>query len=162
MYRPSRSQHIRAEQETNFKGIQYNMNTNYHRRLFTLAHIVIFLIFLSIVNCTSDQMKKTLLDNRMRATATIKNHLYDTLEEEKFKNDYDREIQHVISGMLKMYPHRRAAAFHAMRGKSKATSTPAERKFSKSGLLMTPHRSRLSTDTLSKLTFVKCNATLIS
>ncbi|CAF1396264.1 unnamed protein product [Rotaria magnacalcarata] len=42
-----------------------------------------------------------------------------------------------------------------------ATSAPAERIFSKSGLLMTPHRSRLSTDTLSKLTFVKCNVTLI-
>ncbi|CAF4937644.1 unnamed protein product, partial [Rotaria socialis] len=41
-----------------------------------------------------------------------------------------------------------------------ATSAPAERIFSKSGLLMTPHRSRLSTDTLSKLTFVKCNVTL--
>ncbi|CAF1269070.1 unnamed protein product [Rotaria magnacalcarata] len=93
------------------------MNTNYHHRLFTLADIVIFLILLSIVNCTSDQMKKTLLDNRMRATATIKNHLDDTLQEKKLKNDYDSEIQYLINDMLKMYPHRRAAAFHAMRGK---------------------------------------------
>ena len=31
-----------------------------------------------------------------------------------------------------------------------ATSAPAERIFSKSGLIMTPQRSRLSTDTLSK------------
>ncbi|CAM4822571.1 unnamed protein product, partial [Rotaria magnacalcarata] len=53
----------------------------------------------------------------MRATATIKNHLYDTLQEKKLKNDYDSEIQYLINDMLKMYPHRRAAAFHAMRGK---------------------------------------------
>ena len=42
-----------------------------------------------------------------------------------------------------------------------ATSAPAERIFSKSGLLMTPHRSRLSIDTLSRLTFVQCNFNLL-
>ena len=60
------------------------MTANYHRHLFTLAIIVIFIILLSTVNCTSDRMKKTLLDNKMQATETIKNHLYDTLEEKKF------------------------------------------------------------------------------
>ena len=39
-----------------------------------------------------------------------------------------------------------------------ATSAPAERIFSKSGLIMT---SRLSTNTLSKLTFVGCNLDLL-
>ncbi len=38
-----------------------------------------------------------------------------------------------------------------------ATAAPAERVFSQSGLLMRPHRSRLSKDMLSKLTFIKCN-----
>ena len=43
-----------------------------------------------------------------------------------------------------------------------ATSAPAERVFSRSGLLMRPHRSRLNKDTLAKLTFVKCNFDLLS
>ncbi len=43
-----------------------------------------------------------------------------------------------------------------------ATSAPAERVFSRSGLLMRPHRSRLSKDMLSKLTFFKCNLDLLS
>ena len=42
-----------------------------------------------------------------------------------------------------------------------AISAPGERIFSKSGLFMTPHRSRLSIDTLSKLTFVQCNLNLL-
>ncbi len=43
-----------------------------------------------------------------------------------------------------------------------ATSAPAERVFSRSGLLMRPHRSRLSKETLSKLTFIKCNLDLLN
>ncbi len=43
-----------------------------------------------------------------------------------------------------------------------ATSAPAERVFSRSGSLMRPHRSRLSKDMLSKLTFVKCNLHLLN
>lgn len=43
-----------------------------------------------------------------------------------------------------------------------ATSAPAERVFSRSGLLMRPHRSRLTKDALAKLTFVKCNLDLLS
>jgi hypothetical protein len=43
-----------------------------------------------------------------------------------------------------------------------ATSAPSERVFSRSALLMRPHRSRLSKDTLAKLTFVKCNLDLLS
>jgi hypothetical protein len=42
-----------------------------------------------------------------------------------------------------------------------ATSASAERVFSRSGLLMRPHRSRLNKDTLAKLTFVKCNLDLL-
>ena len=41
------------------------------------------------------------------------------------------------------------------------TSAPAERIFSKSGLIMTSYRSRLSTNTLSKLTFVGCDLDLL-
>ncbi len=43
-----------------------------------------------------------------------------------------------------------------------ATSAPAERIFSQSGLFMRPHRSRLSKDMLSKLTFIKCNLDLLN
>ncbi|CAF1416375.1 unnamed protein product [Rotaria sordida] len=43
-----------------------------------------------------------------------------------------------------------------------ATAAPAERVFSKSGLLMRPHRNRLSKDMLSKLTFIKCNLDLLN
>jgi hypothetical protein len=43
-----------------------------------------------------------------------------------------------------------------------ATSAPSERVFSRSGLIMRPHRSRLSKETLAKLTFVKCNIDLLS
>ncbi|CAF3940844.1 unnamed protein product [Rotaria sordida] len=43
-----------------------------------------------------------------------------------------------------------------------ATSAPVERVFSQSGLLIRPHRSRLSKDMLSKLTFVKCNLALLN
>lgn len=43
-----------------------------------------------------------------------------------------------------------------------ASSAPVERIFSKSGILMRPHRSRLSKDTLSKLTFVQCNMDLMT
>jgi hypothetical protein len=42
-----------------------------------------------------------------------------------------------------------------------ATSAPAERIFSQSGLLMRPHRSRLTKSMLSKLTFIKCNIDLL-
>lgn len=42
-----------------------------------------------------------------------------------------------------------------------ATAAPAERVFSRSGLLMRPHRSRLSKDMLSKLTLIKCNFDLL-
>ena len=42
-----------------------------------------------------------------------------------------------------------------------ATAAPAERIFSQSGLLMRPHRNRLSKDMLSKLTFIKCNLDLL-
>jgi hypothetical protein len=43
-----------------------------------------------------------------------------------------------------------------------ATSAPSERIFSRSGLLMRPHRNRLSKDMLSKLTFIKCNLDLLN
>ena len=43
-----------------------------------------------------------------------------------------------------------------------ATSAPVERVFSRSGILMRPHRSRLSKHMLSKLTFVKCNLDLLT
>ena len=42
-----------------------------------------------------------------------------------------------------------------------AISDLAERISLKSGLLMAPHRSRLSMDTLSKVTFVQCNLNLL-
>ncbi|CAF1531206.1 unnamed protein product [Adineta ricciae] len=42
-----------------------------------------------------------------------------------------------------------------------ATSAPAERIFSRSGLLMRPHRSRLSKKMLSTLTMIKCNLDLL-
>ncbi len=42
-----------------------------------------------------------------------------------------------------------------------ATTAPAERIHSQSGLLMRPHRNRLSKDMLSKLTFIKCNIDLL-
>ena len=38
-----------------------------------------------------------------------------------------------------------------------ATSTPVERVFSHGGLIMRPHRARLSARTLSSLIFLKCN-----
>ena len=38
-----------------------------------------------------------------------------------------------------------------------ASVAPVERIFSKRWLLVRPHRSLLSKDTLSKLTFVQCN-----
>ena len=42
-----------------------------------------------------------------------------------------------------------------------ATSAPAERVFSRSGLLMRPHRSCLSKEMLSKLTLIRCNLELL-
>jgi hypothetical protein len=42
-----------------------------------------------------------------------------------------------------------------------ATSAPVERVFSSSGILMCPHRSRLSKNTLSMLTLLKCNRHLL-
>jgi hypothetical protein len=42
-----------------------------------------------------------------------------------------------------------------------ATSAPVERVFSRSGLLMRPHRSRLSKKMLSTLTMIKCNLDLL-
>jgi len=38
-----------------------------------------------------------------------------------------------------------------------ATSAPVERVFSHGGLIMRPHRARLSAKTLSSLIFLKCN-----
>ena len=42
-----------------------------------------------------------------------------------------------------------------------ATSAPVERVFSSSGILMRPHRSRLSKNMLSMLTLLKCNRHLL-
>ena len=42
-----------------------------------------------------------------------------------------------------------------------ATSAPVERVFSRGGLVMRPHRSRLSTKMLETLTFIKCNESFI-
>lgn len=39
-----------------------------------------------------------------------------------------------------------------------ATSAPVERIFSQSGLLMRPHRAKMSDDLLETLMFLKCNA----
>ena len=38
-----------------------------------------------------------------------------------------------------------------------ATSAPVERVFSRGGIFMRPHRSRLSNKSLSNLVFLKCN-----
>lgn len=42
-----------------------------------------------------------------------------------------------------------------------ATSASVERVFSQSGLLMRPHRSRLTKDMVSKMTLIKCNLDLL-
>ena len=41
-----------------------------------------------------------------------------------------------------------------------ATSAPVERIFSQSGLIMRPHRARMSDSTLETLMFIKCNKNL--
>jgi len=57
------------------------------------------------------------------------------------------------------YPclHRLATRVHCV----PATSAPVERVFSSSGILMRPHRSRLSKNMLSMLTLLKCNRQLL-
>ncbi len=56
------------------------------------------------------------------------------------------------------YLHRLALKVLCVR----ATSASDEEIFSKSGLIMRPHRSRLSKGMLSKLTFIKCNLDLLN
>jgi hypothetical protein len=41
-----------------------------------------------------------------------------------------------------------------------ATSAPVERVFSQSGLIMRPHRAKMSDKMLESLVFLKCNNTL--
>ena len=55
------------------------------------------------------------------------------------------------------YLHRFALRFLCV----PATSTAVERVFSQSGLLMRPHRSRLTKDMVSRITLVKCNLGLL-
>lgn len=98
------------------------MISNYHQHLAALAFIVIFLAFLPNINCSSGRTKITAIENRIQP-GIIKNHLYDTLEKEKLNNDYDEDIQNQIEDVWKIYPHRRAAAFHAMRGKRSIRTT---------------------------------------
>ena len=55
------------------------------------------------------------------------------------------------------YLHRLALRFLCV----PATSASVERAFSQSGLLMRPHRSRLTKEMVSRITLVKCNLDLL-
>ncbi|CAF0772744.1 unnamed protein product [Rotaria sordida] len=108
------------------------MITNYHRHLFLLTIVVIFLVLFPIVNCTSDQMKARSVEKKMQTTAIIRNTLNNILEEERLNNDSEEEhlnndseeeIKHLLADMMKIYPKRRAALFHAMRGKRSTNIT---------------------------------------
>ena len=55
------------------------------------------------------------------------------------------------------YLHRLALRFLCVPG----TSAAVERVFSQSGLLMRPHRSRLTKEIVSRITLVECNLDLL-
>ncbi|CAF2989679.1 unnamed protein product [Rotaria sp. Silwood2] len=99
------------------------MITNYHRHLFLLTIVVIFLVLFPIINCTSNQMKVTSIGKKMRTTALRNNYLNDIFEEEKLHDDSEEEIKHLLEDMLRIYPQRRAALFYAMRGKRSTNIT---------------------------------------
>ncbi|CAF1087590.1 unnamed protein product [Rotaria sp. Silwood1] len=99
------------------------MFTNYHRHLYLLTIIVIFLVLLPIVNCTSHHMKETSIGYRMRPTTIIKDHLNNILEQENLNNNSEEELKNLLANMLKVYPQRRAALFYAMRGKRSTNIT---------------------------------------
>lgn len=63
-------------------------------------------------------------------------------------SDFWRKIKYVIPGMYRL-----AIKFLSI----PATSGPVERLFSSSGYNIRPHRSRLTTNNLEKLTMIKCN-----
>jgi hypothetical protein len=96
------------------------MITIYNHHLFLLAIAFIFLLILPVINCTSNQIKGTLIENKIGTTPIGKDRLYDILKQEKLNTnnyDEDEEIKYLIREFFKNYPHRRASSFHAMRGK---------------------------------------------
>ena len=92
------------------------MITSYQPRLSLLVIAIVFLLLLPIVNCTSEQMQMTPMENRIR-TAAIKNSFHGILQPGKSNEDYKEEMKHRIEDYLKIYPYRRASSFQAMRGK---------------------------------------------
>lgn len=94
------------------------MLTNYHHRLFILTIVFIYILLLPVINCTNDQLKETPIENNLRP-AIRKNHLYELLNKENLNknSEEDKQIKHLIEDLFKIYPHRRASSFHAMRGK---------------------------------------------
>ena len=83
----------------------------------SLATAFLLLFIVPIINCTNDQMKTKWM-GRLIGSGTVK-HQFDLLPEQDRLNsdDGEQDAADFIDGFWKKYPHRRASAFHAMRGK---------------------------------------------
>ncbi len=92
------------------------MITSYQPRLSLLVIAIVFLLLLPIVNSTSEQMKMTPMESRIRRSA-ISNRFHGILQQENLNDDYKEEMKRLINDYLKTYPYRRASSFQAMRGK---------------------------------------------
>ena len=93
-------------------------------------------------------------------TKKTRSLLTEEIEEEiaMFLKD-DRMDTHVIFEKRNQYRHLHRLAMRVLC--VPASSASVERVFSQSGLLMRPHRSRLTKEMVSKLTLIKCNLDLL-
>ena len=94
------------------------MFTHFHPHSVVLIIAIICLMLLPVINCTSDQSRGIAIEKQSRPS-TIENHFYDLFRQGRLNRNFDEEQQfnELIEHYLKHYPHRRALAFHAMRGK---------------------------------------------
>ena len=94
------------------------LNTNPpHYFLWTIVLLLLFI--LPVIHCTNLPLQSTSTERPVRTTSTG-HRLLDVLHQQE-KSEYDHVeaeyLKTLIDEYLKTYPQRRAASFHAMRGK---------------------------------------------
>ena len=117
--------------------------------------------------CTQAKVPRLLAKYRNRRHKGIKvddykqqlhSYLQDTRDPD-LASTYDGNALHFWDTKKIKYPALHHLALRVLA--IPASSAPVERVFSRGGLIMRPHRARLSSDNLAKLIFLKCNEDML-
>ena len=100
------------------------MGNFHYRRFFILAIVLICLSFLPLIHCTNPQFKEAFIAKEIHRLP-MKDQFYQLLREDQLNLNSDEEgqMKQLLKNYLNNDQHRRALAFHAMRGKRSAKLT---------------------------------------